>query len=318
MRSTFLLILLALPFAVFSQTDASLIDSAAQPQVFAPGIVSSSYDEWATSFTPDGKTVYFSRGGVFWTVCSAKNSNGSWERPQVANFSGTWRDTDPFVSPDGNRLFFVSDRPVEGMPADKPNKQFHLWYVDRGQGDHWGLPHHVEGRVNLDSSSNFGPSVSARGTLFWCSRDREGNNGMQGYYAVWLGDHYDTPKRIVIDSAQSVQDPYISPDEHFLVFLNGTDLYVTIRTGDGWGPAQRLAAQVNNGDFNSSPYVSRDGKTLYYSSGRIKGFYKRNYSGQPLNYDGLEKELSNCVNGSDNILMIPVRLPGYIATKHNG
>lgn len=313
MRFLFLSLLLALSFAAFCQNDTAIIDSSAQPQVFAQGIVSSRYDEWATSFTPDGKTVYFSRGGVYWTVCSATNLNGVWQKPQVANFSGAWRDTDPFVSPDGKRLFFVSNRPVGGMPVDKPNKAFHLWYVDRA-GDQWGTPQHIEGGVNLDSSSDFGPSVSARGTLYWCSRDRAGNKGMQGYFAIWLGDHYDEPRLLSIGGSESVQDPYVSPDESFLVFLNGTDLYITMRQGDGWGPAQRLAAQVNNGDFNSSPYVSRDGKTLYYSSGRVKGFYQRKYGSHPLSYDELEKELNGCFNGSGNILMIPIHLP----KDHNG
>ena len=305
----------ALPWKTYCQDSApvfaNLIDSNAQPQAFAPGVVSSRYDEWATSFSPDGKTVYFSRGGNYWTVCLAKKQGDTWLRPQVAAFSGTWRDTDPFVSPDGRRLFFVSNRPLDGMPKDKPNKNYHLWYVDHVQGDQWGTPHHIDGKVNLDSSSDYGPSVSAKGTLFWCSRDREGNKGMQGFYATWLGDHYDQPKLLSISGAESVQDPFVAPDESYLVFLNGMDIYISMRQGDGWAPAQKLCPQVNNGDYNSSPYVSRDGKTLYYSSGRVKGFYQRNYTGAALNYDELEKELNGCFNGSGNILMIPIHLPEY-------
>ena len=313
LKLIWLLVLCALSHGAYCQigSAATLIDSNAQPQAFAPGIVSSRYDEWATSFTPDGKTVYFSRGGNYWTVCFAKNKGGTWARPQVAGFSGRWRDTDPFVAPDGKRLFFVSNRPLDGTAQDKPNKNYHLWYVDHVQGDEWGEPHYIDGRVNLDSSSDFGPSVSARGTLFWCSRDREGKKGMQGFYATWLGDHYDEPKMLAIDGAESVQDPFVAPDESYLVFLNGTDIYISLRQGEGWGPAQKLGAQVNNGDYNSSPYVSHDGKTLYYSSGRVKGFYQRNYGGHALTYDDLEKELNGCFNGSGNILMIPIHLPDY-------
>jgi len=312
MRSILLSAVVMLPFAGFCQQQAAtIIDSAAQPRVFAPGIVSTRYDEWATSFTPDGQTVYFSRGGVYWTVCFSKNIDGVWQRPQVAGFSGVWRDTDPFVSPDGKRLFFVSNRPTAGMPQDKPSKTYHLWYVDHLRGDEWGTPYHIDGPVNPDSCSDYGPSVSARGTLFWCSRDREGNKGMQGYYARWQGDHYDRPKMIRIDGMESVQDPFVAPDESFLVFLNGMDLYVSMRRGDGWGPAEKLGVQVNNGDYNSSPYVSRDGKTLYYSSGRVKGFYQREYNSHPhpLSYGELEKEMDGCFNGSGNVLMISVNLP---------
>ena len=196
------------------------------------------------------------------------------------------------------------------VATDKPATNFHLWYVER-QGNEWGTPHHIDGAVNLDPGSDYGPSISAKGTLCWCSRDREGHTGMQGYWAHWQGDHYEQPKMIVIPGAESVQDPFIAPDESFLVFLNGADLYLSMRDGEGWGAAQKLGVQVNNGDGNSSPYVSHDGKLLYYSSNRIKGFYQRDYKGRALNYSDLEKEMSGCFNGSGNILVIPVHLPAW-------
>jgi hypothetical protein len=139
---------------------------------------------------------------------------------------------------------------------------------------------------------------------------------MQGYYAVWLGDHYDQPKMVRVPGVNSVQDPFISADEKYLVFLSGVDIYITYwqgggsggaQQGEGWGQAQKLGPEVNNGDGNSSPYVSHDGKTLYYSSNRVKGFYER--KGPALNYDQLEKENDSWYNGSDNILMIPIGLP---------
>src|SRR3954463_9499517 len=100
--------------ALFQNTQANIFDPAANPQLFADGVVSSPYTEWATSFTPDGKTVYFSRGAVYWTICSSKMVNGTWAKPAVVNISGRWRDTDPFITPDGKRMFFISNRPPEG------------------------------------------------------------------------------------------------------------------------------------------------------------------------------------------------------------
>lgn len=210
---------------------------------------------------------------MFWTVCFAENKGGMWQRPHVASFSGYWKDTDPFVSPDGKRLFFVSNRPVDGgMGAGSvggaANPKFHLWFVDQVPGGGWGKPHHIGDGVNIDSGSNFGPSVSAKGTLYWCSRNRQGNDGMQGYYAVWLGDHYDQPKMVQVPGVNSVQDPFISADEKYLVFLSGVDIYIAYREGDGWGLAKKL--------------------------------------GPALNYDQLEKENDSWYNGSDNILMIPI------------
>ncbi|HXD76541.1 MAG TPA: hypothetical protein VN616_01975, partial [Puia sp.] len=208
-----------------------MIDAGATAQPFAPGIVASRYDEWATSFSPDDKTVYFSRGGYYWTICFSQYKNGTWQRPHVASFSGKWKDTDPFVSPDGKKLFFVSNRPIgemagdaSGSPArgagavgggtgvatgtaaaERPHPNFHLWYVERLAGGNWGKPHHIGDAVNIDSGNNYGPSVSAKGTLYWCSRNRQGNPGMQGYAATWLGDHYDQPKMVRVPGVNSIQ-----------------------------------------------------------------------------------------------------------------
>jgi len=294
-------------FTVFSQS-VQIIDTASRPKVFAEGAVSSPYSEWATSFSPDGKTVYFSRGAVYWTVCYSRFENGKWGRPVVAAFSGKYNDTDPFVSPDGKRMFFVSNRPVDPK-QEKPQKNYHLWYVDHISGDEWSAPKHVDAPVNIDGSNCYAPSVSSAGTLFFCARNREGNTGMGGYSARWLGDHYEKPKQLILLGKEDVQDPFTAPDESYIVFLSGNDLYYCAKSGDGWAPAQKLGPQVNNGDGNSSPYVSHDGKMLYYSSNRIQGFYKRNVKGKPLNYDQLEAENQSVFNSQGNILVIPVNLP---------
>ncbi|WP_183564859.1 PD40 domain-containing protein [Mucilaginibacter sp. SP1R1] len=299
-----------LPFLSSAQnTNTNYIDSSAKAQVFAPDVVSSPYTEWATSFTPDGKTVYFSRGSIFWTIVFSKNTGDNWTEPQVASFSGKWNDTDPFISPDGKKLFFISNRPLANADQSKFNSQYHIWYVDQHTNGEWGSPQHVSNPVNIDSSSNYGVSVSNKGTLYWCSRDREGHKGMQSYYANWLGNHYDSPQLLTIKGVDEIQDPFIAPDERYLVFLSGNDIYISLRQENGWAMAQKLSAQVNNGDSNSSPCISPDGKTLYYSSSRIVGFYKRDRKNHTLNFSELQRENGSLFNGQPNILMIPIHLP---------
>jgi|GEM_PF-586916 len=286
----------------------NIIDTNSKPMVFAAGVVSTPYDEWATSFTPDGNTVYFSQGAIYWTICFSKKVDGKWTRPRVSNISGKWKDTDPFVSPDGKRIFFVSNRPLHGEPQDKAQKNFHLWYADRISDDEWSAPHHIDAPVNLAGVNNYAPSVSRSGSLFFCSRGREGHAGMGSYCAAWLGDHYDKPKLLLLNENADTQDPFIAPDESYIIFASANELYVSFREGDGWSAGQKLGRQVNNGDAISSPYVSPDGKMLYYSTNRVQGFYKRDPRGHALNYDELETEMKSIFNSSGNILMIPVNM----------
>jgi len=62
------------------------------PELFAPGIVSTGYDERTAAFTPDGKELYY----VLWgaphgVILCMKEVNGRWTRPEVAPFSGRYQ-----------------------------------------------------------------------------------------------------------------------------------------------------------------------------------------------------------------------------------
>ena len=261
-------------FAAIGQTSqtaapqANIIPADAMPVVFAPGVISTG-DEFAPSFTPDGNTVYFTHGTP--EIYFSKLVNGKWTGPKVAAFSGRWKDMDPFISPDGKQLFFSSYRPLSGPPQDSMSTFAHIWYVDHISGDNWSAPHHLEAPVNLEGIDNYAPSVSRSGTLCFFSPRRDVNNKGKSYAAKWQGDHYDEPKVLSLNGANGVRDPYIAPDESYIIFVSGNDLYISYHKNDEWSAGQKLSSQVNNGDGNSSPCVSPDGNMLYYSANNAKG-----------------------------------------------
>jgi len=207
----------------------NVIDTGARPVVFAPGVVSSPFEDGAATFAPDGNTVYFYQGTLYMTLCFSNKVNGKWTRPKVVPFSGQYSDWDPFLSPDGKRLFFVSSRPLDGPAGGKPKKKTHLWYADRLSGDAWSTPHLLDAPFNTDSLNNFAPSVSSSGTLCFCSRGRNGHSGMGSYCAKWLGDHYDAPELLVFNGNDETQDPFIAPDERYIIFVSENQLYISFR-----------------------------------------------------------------------------------------
>ncbi|MGH7601129.1 MAG: hypothetical protein ACREOI_32635, partial [bacterium] len=109
-----------------------------EPMMFGEGVISTTEDELNACFTPDGKTIYFSlnapvnRLGV---IVFSRFENGEWRTPQVAPFSGQYSDYDPFISPDGNKLFFISNRPVD----NNPKKDYDVWVVEKTNGG-WSAP----------------------------------------------------------------------------------------------------------------------------------------------------------------------------------
>jgi WD40-like Beta Propeller Repeat len=67
---------------------------------------------------------------------------------------------------------------------------------------------------------------------------------------------------------------YVAPDESYLLFsafniagsLGGSDLYISFRRPDGsWGTSVNLGPAVNTPDNEFTPYVSPDGKYLFFS-----------------------------------------------------
>jgi hypothetical protein len=260
-----LIITCSVNLAAFCQ---NIVDTVVRPKVFLQEGVSAPNNESVSTFMPDGHTVYLADGQ---TICFSKMINGKWTKPTIAPFSGQWKDWDPALRPDGKRLIFVSTRPLEGMPQDKAQKNAHLWYVDHLSGDEWSKPKHFDAPVNVEGFNDFGPSVSSLGTICFCSRGRDGNKGMGGYYTKWLGDHYDKPKLLSLNGNNDIYDPFIAPDESYILFASNGDLYISYSKGDGWSQGEKLGPQVNNGNANGDPYVSPDGKMLYYSQDKAPG-----------------------------------------------
>src|SRR5262249_44783820 len=105
--------------------------SESDPQIFAPGVISTRDFERDGTFTPDETTFFFTKRAMwpyFSAICVSHFTKGKWTEPEVASFSGQYYDAAPFVSPDGRRLYFASRRPGDAGSAQK--RDFDLWYVD--------------------------------------------------------------------------------------------------------------------------------------------------------------------------------------------
>ena len=110
---------------------------AKQAEKFVPDILGDS-DNFAITFTPDGKTFYYNlgkgQGGGFF---QCKLSNDKWTNPEQVNWSdGYYTDNDLFVAPNGIEHFFMTKRPLIG---EGPLEHQNIWQIENIDG-RWGLP----------------------------------------------------------------------------------------------------------------------------------------------------------------------------------
>jgi hypothetical protein len=191
------------------------------PELFAPGTISTRENELNAAFSPDGRTVYFTRkagdGGQFAVILvSGALPNGNWSVPEVATFSGRNADYDPIVSPDGSQLFFISNRPAGG---GEPKRDFDIWVVERS-GNGWGEPRNLGTPVNGDGDELY-PSPAWDGTLYFSSCGRRDSRGRCDRYRSRLSNgHYLDPENLgdSVNTPASETDAYVAPDQSYLVF----------------------------------------------------------------------------------------------------
>lgn len=221
-------------------------------RVFAPGVISTDVEEYRIVFDDGGATAYFGRSQEFFpiarqaTIMVSRTSNGIWCLAEPASFSGVHSDLDPFITPDGGKLFFSSIRPVGGVGRTDVD----LWVVDRTPGG-WGEPRHL-GAVNSAADELY-PSVAADGTLYFAS-DRAG--GFDVYRSRPLPDGTYGPAEDLgapINTAAWEFNPVVLPGGDVLLFtgLNREggaglgDIWASVRGRDGWSTPRPLGGAIN-------------------------------------------------------------------------
>ena len=281
-----------------------------EPAIFAEGIVSTGDFDSHPAFTPDGKTLYFLRSTPnfnLWTILVSRFEKGKWRTPEIAPFSGQYSDADPFITSDGSRFYFISNRPVVG----KSKPDLDIWVMEKTASG-WSEPKNVGAPIN-SSGSEWYPTVAANGTIYFGS-DREGGKGRTDIYRSRLvNGKYIEAENLgdAINTQFNEFEPLIAPDEAFLIFMaggrpdgrGGFDLYVSYNRNGVWTKPINLGDKINSSGNEYSPTISPDGKYFFWTSTR--GFADRPLE-KRLNYQELMDRLRSPRNGLGDIYQIDI------------
>lgn len=175
--------------------------------------VNGEFEDGACAFTPDGKTMYFTRCQMdgdyprFAEIFKSSRTDASWGAPQKCEII---KDTlssmaHPAVSPDGEWLYFVSD-----MPGGIGGKD--IWRV-RFAADGFGGVENLGEPVNTAGDEMF-PTFRPNGELYFSSNGHVGMGGLDLFKAEW--DEEKETWRIT-----NLQAPMNSPADDFGMTFEG-------------------------------------------------------------------------------------------------
>lgn len=278
-------------------------------RLFAPGIVSTGMSERDMAITPDGDEIYFS--GViganhdFSAILVVKRVEGRWSKPEVAPFSGNYMDLEPAISPDGQKLFFLSTRPLPG--SSEPLGGEDIWVMERSE-EGWSEPSNLGPPVNSEAAEFF-PSVTRDGTLYFTRRGEDRSETI--FRSRFVDGAYSEPEELgsEVNSGQTQFNAFIAPDESYLVVcvwgrddsLGGVDYYVVFRSSDdAWSEPINLGKGINMAEGAEwSPYVSPDGEFFFFMSSRTT--IEEGHSPDRLDYEDMQRLHDLPMNGNSDI-----------------
>lgn len=259
---------------------------AAEVRIFAPGVGSSLAGGMDPVFEPECGGFYFVRSNSEDAVILYSHRAGkNWNAPQLASFSGVWRDIEPSLAPDGKYLIFASNRPVlpgqtaldgsyKGAP---PQGGGNLWKVTRVAGK-WSEPQRLPDLIN-SSDSVFSPSIAGDGSLYFMKPDAAAGGVFHLYRSQWRDGAYLEPQRLSFSAGEKGDfDPAVAADESYLVFSSmrppaepgKTALFLVVKQGNDWGEPIPLADKLGTGVFGIEAKLSPEGRTLYFSNNHVE------------------------------------------------
>lgn len=249
-----------------------------KPEIFAPGLISTDKEyEFGTAFSKKGDKMYYAvRLNEEWKaeIRYTQLKNGKWSLPIRLNLDNKYSYNDPFISCDEDKLFFISDRPINGVGDIK---DIDLWYIEKNGGS-WSEPINVGEYINSEKNE-FYITLTNSGTLYFASNihtKKEDEWDYDIYYSKSVNGKFQDPVRMgkSVNSSYFECDAFISPEESYMIFCSSRpggfgkgDLYICFKTKENnWSQAINMGKFINTDSHEFCPFVTKDGKYFFYSS----------------------------------------------------
>jgi hypothetical protein len=265
-------------FGVFCLCSCSEVGTTLSYASLLSRVINTPAVEYGIAFTPAGDSCFFVRHEGQWgrpdnppaSVYLTTFENGGWSDPELAFFSqDSTHEDDVFVSPDGNAIYFVSNRMYRG----KPGKGGDIWRVEKVAGS-WGEPEPLDSRINT-AGMELSPVTNRRGDLYFASV-RPGGLGQGDIYVAkkQADGRYADPELLqTISSEHGEWNVFVAPDDQWLIFESSGrpgsrssygDLYISENSNGFWQEPRALKS-INTPGSDLNVRLGPDGQFLFYA-----------------------------------------------------
>ena len=214
----------------FSKKDEKGVWS--RPEVVEGGL-NTEHDEGAAAFSPDGSTMYLARAvRQDWPtnveIYTSSRSEAKWSAPQKFEITADTLSnySDPFVSPDGQWLYFASDIPGGQGGTD-------IWRINLK--DKHGTLENLGPQINTKGNERF-PNVRTDSLLYFSSDGHPGMGGFDIFLATLQprdeNDKMAMDKWVIENMGVPMNS---SADDFGITFGTGESGYFTSNRGDARG-----------------------------------------------------------------------------------
>ena len=242
----------------------------------------------------------------------------------LSEISSKYDDFGPSLTADGQTLYFTSRRPGTNTKQEIETEDYgeDLFVTHRDSLGHWLKPVPPPPPINsLDDEGAATVSADGQTLYFSLCRRSDGVGDCDIYMSQLVGDQWTRPQNLGRPLNSTVWDaqPSVTADGSTMYFSSrrpgsidsSEDIWFSYRNADGtWTPPRNLGEPVNTRFNERSPFISSDGKTLYFSSNGHPGFGNHDLFMTKKLDDGTWSEpinLGSPINGygDDAFLTIP-------------
>jgi enamine deaminase RidA (YjgF/YER057c/UK114 family) len=237
----------------------------ASVEPWRPEGVASGLFESHAAFDPRGGDMYFVRSDTSfagWRILASHCDGGRWSPPVPPPFAGKGLEADPWFTPDGAHLYYISTRATGGMRST----DLDIWRVDRRADGAWGTPVRLPAPVNSGQAEWF-PRLAPDGWLYFGS-NRPGGTGKND---IWRARQDAAGKWTVenagpaLNTAGDEYEALPAPDGSFMVLATDGGYFMARASAGGWAPRTKLGPDINVNGSEIGAVLSPSGKSMLFS-----------------------------------------------------